>query len=139
MNYNGDMEKVRDAMERWMRSLLILLGILLAAAVALLVWGWYRVGHEHPADVRDALSGFVAKHGPLTADEVGVIRPWMTFDYVNTLFALPPDFLKDSFRIDDPSYPMLTLGRYAGEAGYGQTEFLTAVEAAIANHLAPLH
>ncbi len=134
------MDKFRDAMERWVRGALVVLGVLLVAGAALLAWEWHLALRAHPAEsIRSALSGFVATHGPLTADEVGVIRPWMTFDYVNTLFGLPPEFLRDSFKIEDPSYPMLTLGHYAGETGYNEAEFMNAVEAAIANHLDQSH
>lgn len=120
---------------RWVRVTVAILGVLLALAVLLIIRQGVILRRAHLMDQRAALSGFVAKHGPLTADETGVIGPWMTFDYVNALFDLPPDFLKTTFRIQDPSYPKLTLARYASTEGYQESEFMDSLRAAVANYL----
>ncbi len=105
---------------------------------ALLIHGYAALRKEHLISVRElSLSMFVARHGPLTASETGMLRPWMTFDYVNRIFGLPPDFLKTAFSIEDPSYPKLTLSGYAAERGFDEKEFLAAVQAAVAHKLSP--
>jgi len=121
------------------RPLKIAIAVLVAILVILcffLVRAYFALRREHLVNIRElSLSAFVARHGPLTAADVGVIRPWMTFDYVNHAFGLPADFLKTTFGIADPGYPKLTLSRYAAEEGFSQAEFVNAVQTAVAEHL----
>ena len=58
---------------------------------------------------------FSSLHGPkpITVDDVGSIQTWMTFDYINHLFNLPPDYLKNSLSITNSRYPRLTIAKYA--------------------------
>ena len=72
-----------------------------------------------------SLSASVQKHGALNASEVGVIRPWMTFDYINRIFGLPKDYLKDQLQISDPHYPNSTLS---------SLDTVSAAQAAIVNY-----
>ncbi len=50
----------------------------------------------------------------LTPDD---IQGWMTFDYINFVFNLPPDYLRETLSIEDSKYPRVTLGRYASKTG----------------------
>jgi len=145
MVYNGCMESSengtgRSRMARSIKITLIVLGVLLALLCVFLVRDYFTLRRENIISARElSLSAFVQKHGPLTADEVGVIKPWMTFDYVNKIFALPPTFLKDTFRIADPHYPNLAIDRYAGAEHFNNTDFVIALEAAIGNYLQQQH
>ena len=44
---------------------------------------------------------------------VNKITPWMTFDYINTIFKLDPSYLKNALLIDDTRYPNIRLDNYA--------------------------
>ena len=46
---------------------------------------------------------------PLSLQDVGIVRSWMTFDYLNRVFRLPPGYLKDALHISDARYPHLSL------------------------------
>src|ERR1700727_2162818 len=123
-------------MHKGIKITLIVLSILLFIALLFLVHEYFVLRRENIISARALLlSSFVQKHGPLTAGEVGVIRPWMTFAYVNKTFALPQDFLKSSFTISNTHYPNLTIGAYAAENDFNQAEFLTAVQMAITHYL----
>ena len=37
------------------------------------------------------------------------LRPWMTFDYINHSFKLPPEYLKTSLKITQANYARLTI------------------------------
>jgi heme/copper-type cytochrome/quinol oxidase subunit 2 len=74
-------------------------------------------------------------HGTLTANQVSMIRPWMTFDYINKIFGIPPDYLKNQFTITDSSYPKMTLQSYASKHGMTGISFTANVEAAISSYL----
>lgn len=63
------------------------------------------------------------------------IDSWMTFDYLNKIFNLPPDYLKTSLNITDSRYPFLTISRLAREQKQNTTGTLSIVEQAISNHL----
>ncbi len=44
---------------------------------------------------------------------IGNIRPWMTFDYLNTVFKLPSDYFKNKLSITDFKYPNIRIDHYA--------------------------
>ncbi|HYV33777.1 MAG TPA: hypothetical protein VE973_02925 [Candidatus Limnocylindria bacterium] len=46
----------------------------------------------------------------LTPDQ---IRGWMTFRYINLVFHLPPEYLKNSLNISDARYPNLSINSLA--------------------------
>jgi len=77
----------------------------------------------------------VRSRRPLTASDAASIQSWMTFDYLNKVFALPPEFLKTTFGITDPRYPRLSLAHYAETKGVSAANFTDAVKNAIRNEL----
>jgi hypothetical protein len=68
---------------------------------------------------------------PITEADVVRISEWMTFDYINTVFGLPTDYLKDTLRIEDTKYPSLTLGKYARKTNIDITTFVTEVRKSV--------
>jgi hypothetical protein len=108
------------------------LSLLLALLCAVLLWSavagaiqLYRSGNFHrmPRHSRTRPASL-----PL-AD----IQPWMTFDYLNHVFNLPPEYLRQSLNISDPAYPRLQIGHYTREKKIDTTVFLNAVRQAIRN------
>lgn len=122
-------------LSRGVKIALLILGAILIILIVLLIRNYLSLRRANIISRRElSLSAFVHKHGPLNADEVGVIRPWMTFDYVNRIFNLPQDYLKDQLQISDPRYPDLTLGAYASASGTDSTETVLRVEHAIVDY-----
>ncbi len=72
---------------------------------------------------------------PLALPTPSTIAVWMTFDYLNKIFNLPPDYLKTSLNITDARYPFLTVNGLAREQKQNATGTLKMVEQAISNHL----
>lgn len=62
------------------------------------------------------------------------IQGWMTFEYINFVFKLPPEYLKQTFSIEGSQYPKTTLKRYANKAGLDATTFVRNVEEAVKNY-----
>lgn len=63
---------------------------------------------------KNQISGVISQnHGTLTEKNTNLIDSWMTFDYINTIFKLPKDYLKNSLNISDPHYPRILISRYA--------------------------
>lgn len=81
------------------------------------------------------LSAFLQGHGPLTAGDVGVIRSWMTFGYINTIFKVPPAYLKNALSISDAAYPQLSLYGYADKEHLSAATVTGEVQTALFNYL----
>lgn len=73
-------------------------------------------------------------HRPISIDS-GAIASWMTFDYLNIVFKLPPDYLKNELNITDARYPRLTIKRLAVDRKANAALILTGVKAAVQTFL----
>ena len=62
------------------------------------------------------------------------LKAWMTFDYINVVFKLDRNYLKNTFMIDDPRYPNIRLDSYAKHHNLNQQQFLQDIEQAITNY-----
>ncbi|MGE5297630.1 MAG: hypothetical protein ACM3KM_00515 [Acidobacteriaceae bacterium] len=65
------------------------------------------------------------------------IEPWMTFDYVNRVFGLPPDYVKEKLTIDDPRYPMVEIKSYAKKHSIDPLEFTGKVRETVMEYRLP--
>lgn len=63
------------------------------------------------------------------------IQSWMTFDYVNKVFYLPPEYLKTRLAIADPRYPKLTIGEFAEDNHRGTSSTLNDARTAVQQYL----
>lgn len=68
---------------------------------------------------------------PATEADVARISAWMTFDYISTVFDLPPNYLKDTLHIEDESYPVLTLSAYAEKTNIDTVMFVASVRRSV--------
>ena len=62
------------------------------------------------------------------------IRTWMTFDFVNDIFNLPPDYLSTTLSIRSSAYPKLTIAQAARAQGTSADAFLQKVQNAVASY-----
>ena len=62
------------------------------------------------------------------------IQPWMTFQYIDFIFKLPPNYLQDSLVITDPRYPNVQIARYARMHGLVLQTFLKKVQTTVAGY-----
>lgn len=62
------------------------------------------------------------------------IQGWMTFEYINFVFKLPPDYLKQTLSLEGSQYPKTTLKRYANKAGLDTATFVQSVEEVVRNY-----
>lgn len=109
------------------------------AAVLILVafmFLWFRLQisldlRSQPAERMSVLEALHGRGAPLTPADAEYIESWMTFDYLNTAFKLPPQYLSRTLKIDDPRYPHLSIGRFARDTGTTTPATLDAVRAAV--------
>lgn len=125
-----------EATERILKYILIALAVVFVVLVVFFALNYRTLRHEQLVNMQEFwISSIVRNHGPLTASDTVIIRPWMTFDYVNRIFNLPADYLKASFAITDPHYPQLSLGSFAHAAAINSNAFATDVASSVRAYL----
>jgi len=98
---------------RLLRIIIICLFVVFAVLIVLLVAGYHNFRRTSLVNAREAwLSLFVARQGHPTQSDIAFLRSWMTFDYINHLFRLPPGYLAGKLSISDSHYPRLTISSY---------------------------
>ena len=68
-------------------------------------------------------------------NKINNIRAWMTFDYLNVVFKLSPDYFKNNLSITDPKYPNIRIDRYAMNQGIKSQELLYKIQQLISKNL----
>lgn len=114
-----------------LRAALALLAVALVLT-AFLLWREYRVVRQVAMYTRVEWMGALPSgdlHGPRPSPEV--LRPWMTFEYINRIFSLPPDLLSHSLSIADARYPKLTVAAYARMSGFSADAVITRIAVTI--------
>ncbi len=117
--------------ERYLKITIVVASVALIALCALLVREYRHVERINNRSAREVLFSALRPHVPATANDVGTVQVWMTFDYINRLFALPGEYLKTNLTITESQYPRLTISRYARDTHVGQAKALTDVQNAI--------
>ena len=65
---------------------------------------------------------------PTTAQD---INGWMTFEYINFVFKLPPEYLKDSLALENVGYPWVTVRHVARVQKVDLQEFIHRTQEAV--------
>ncbi|KKQ20725.1 MAG: hypothetical protein US34_C0006G0025, partial [Candidatus Nomurabacteria bacterium GW2011_GWC2_36_9] len=73
------------------------------------------------------------KHFPRTID-IKTVSAWMTFDYINVIFKIDPNYLKETLSINDPRYPNIRIGHYVKRNQLNEATFFSGLEQAISNY-----
>ncbi len=119
-------------MERIIRWALAALAAILLALFAILFVQYQAMRNAASPNQRELRwSWTLERRAPLPVSEAPLIHAWMTFDYVNYLFALPPSYLRTRLGIGDVRYPRLGIGDYAEKKGMNVDTFLSKVQAAV--------
>ena len=65
--------------------------------------------------------------------DLSEIRGWMTFDFINKAFVLPPDYLKSELGITDKKYPNITVDGWAKNNQESSSALLDKIKKIIQN------
>ena len=120
-------------MDHWVGIALWALLIVLVVLCALL-WEQYdrlRVMQDMPR----GFSGFM-HHQSVPLTDPSAIQSWMTFDYIDHVFALPSGQLQTQLAIADARYPRLSIAAWAHASGQSDAAALGRVRAAVTGLLA---
>ena len=120
-------------MERRIRLTLLVLALLLAVLLVVLFFQYRALERQQLIGLHQLRAAlFLEHHAPLPPTDASSIRPWMTFDYINKLFALPPEYLRIELHIATSSgYPRLTVSNYAKMNQMDANAFLLQLESVI--------
>ena len=77
------------------------------------------------------------KEHDISVSDINMINDWMTFHYINFIFNLPEEYLKNKFQIHNESYPNITLGKYAKTENIDIPLFLNETKKIILNYTNP--
>lgn len=119
------------------------LGIILAVLLFFFVRQYQTLRHEAILSARESwLMNAIKNHPHLTVNDVSAIHTWMTFDYLDKLFNLPPEYLKARLSVSDTRYPKLTIGEFAEDTKQSASGTLMEVQNAVRlyiTNLSPLN
>jgi hypothetical protein len=120
----------------YLEIILAILVVILVILCVLLVQEYHRLRSLNYIAGHESLLTTLRAQGPLDAKDVSYIETWMTFDYVNHLFNIPPSYLETTLGITDSRYPRLTVGEYLERENPGETaSSLTQVRSAVGSYL----
>jgi hypothetical protein len=143
-------------MKKETKIILIFLALVL---IILIVQLWRQYTFIQRAQTMQVLRGHISQEvqqltalrqrGPLTAADVSYIQAWMTFDYINTAFNIPPSYLSnyltENLHLVNGSagsgsdisdiYPHLSISHYARENATSSAALTTVVADAVRSYL----
>jgi hypothetical protein len=120
----------------YIKYTLVVLGIIFIVLLFFMIREIRHLNHSEIINAREVhVSNILKSRGPLTSSDVGVVSPWMTFDYVNKLFAIPPTYFETALGITNTRYPQISLSGYARSKGISSAFVVGKVEAALRNYL----
>lgn len=130
---NGNNSRARKIIE----YLIIFAAVILIVLIIVFVLNYLSLRRADFINQRELrFNNFLRNRGPLTASDVGIISSWMTFDYINKIFNIPADYLKNRLAISDGRYPRISLKTYAREKNSDVVDVLTEVRTALYGRLA---
>lgn len=120
----------------YIKYTLVILGIIFIVLLFFMAREIRHLNHSEIISAREIhISNILKSHGPLTESDIGIVASWMTFDYVNKLFAIPPTYLETTFEISNSRYPQISLSGYARSKGVSSAFVVGKVESALHNYL----
>lgn len=122
---------IRTALIVFLSAILIIFTVLIARNIIIA----RRIGlfsrHKPVSELLLRQKGMNA----ISASDADYIDSWMTFRYINFIFNLPENYLKDKFGIEDKQYPNLTLNRYAKRNNKDKTLFIEEARQAVGDYI----
>ncbi|MDD2916408.1 MAG: hypothetical protein PHH70_01035 [Candidatus Gracilibacteria bacterium] len=110
----------------------LLIGLLVVCSVFLArnIFSAHRAGvFQDRKPIMDFFLNHQEPRQPSTQD-IQHIETWMTFQYINFVFDMPPEYLKEALKIDDVHYPNLPIGRYIKSKKLDTADFLQQIKTA---------
>ena len=102
----GILKKLKH--KKWLQpAILVLLIVIFSTAL------YFVVENFEIMKLQGEMHISLRRRGIKQAPDVSQIRGWMTFRYINLVFNLQPDYLKNSLDITDKRYPNVSINSLA--------------------------
>lgn len=111
----------------------IIIAVFAIAVCSLLVSTFSFARDYRRLHLRGYLPGMHAWHSQRpprvpTEQDVDRLETWMTFAFINHVFALPSGYLKDTLAITDPKYPNVSIEAAAKSKGITKDVLLITIK-----------
>ena len=74
-----------------------------------------------------------------SSTNIGLIRNWMTFDYINRLFNIPPSYFETKLNVTSTNYPRITIKSVAKQNNADQSDFILHIQNLVREYLLLIH
>lgn len=129
INSNPNQKDKKPSRLNWENILIAVLVIACATAL------WWLVAGIHSSYRQGSLRSRYHRRALITTPaSPQQIQAWMTFDYINHIFNLTPDYLKQALNITDKKYPNVSLQSYAKQNNLNGQIFLQSIKQAVSNY-----
>ena len=98
----------------------------------------HKAGIFKDHQIPPAISNLLLKNKEMnqtSIQDVEFIDTWMTFQYVNFVFSVKEDYLKDALQIDDTKYPNMPIGGYIKRNNLDKTEFINKIKDSVREYM----
>jgi hypothetical protein len=129
-------EATHQRVEQFLKIIIAIAAVILVVLCVLLVREYAHIRRIESVAAHGSLFAAIRARGPVGASDARFIETWMTFDYLNHLFSLPPSYLQTSLAIADSRYPRITLAEYAADQRLDAPTFLSQVQNAVGAYFA---
>jgi hypothetical protein len=119
---------------RLLKAVLLVAIFALLLLALLLIAQYQGLRRENLVPQHHSILSSLKQNGTLAPQDSNLIGTWMTFDYIDYIFSLPPSYLQNALSIHDPRYPHVTIEEYAEDAHLGLNGTLQAVQAAVRSY-----
>lgn len=121
----------------FLKRLMLALTLALVMSFLLLIKNIQSVSHDGILHKRQAISHLLLRPGPTAnaAIDISYIEDWMTFQYLNTVFKLPDNYLREQLQITSSRYPKLSIARYASSRQIKRAAALSQVKQLVSDYL----
>lgn len=118
---------------------IILLVILFVFALHLIIRDYRYLRGDVLSSQPHSFRNWYGMHQRYTpsVSNVDSIRSWMTFNYLNRVFNLPPDYLKTKLNVSDSKYPNITVEKVIKEKKEAENSYLEKLKTNIRLYLSP--
>ncbi len=87
---------------------------------------------------RTSVSEYLLKNkqaSKTSLSDIEYIDTWMTFQYVNFIFKMPDDYLKNGLNIKNNNYPNLPIGRYIKNEKLDKTVVINRIKVLVREYI----
>ncbi len=120
---------------RQAKVVIVVLLMILLFLCGLLIHQYRRIDRLDQVSSYKNMIEDIRHRKPLTATDVDILLSWMTFRYINAVFKLPNNYLKDTLHITSSHYPNLSLSTYSKSEKLDGSVFINLTKKAVSDYL----